>query len=60
MAAARAHRTLDEGLVTRAVGSMWCAYAFALFGLIGLPGAIRGGPSTIVSGVAHVQGHLAA
>jgi len=39
-------------LVTRVVGSMWCAYAFALFDLISLPAAIRGGPSTVVSWVA--------
>jgi hypothetical protein len=39
-------------LITRGVGSMWCAYVFALFDLISLPAAIRGGPSTIVSWVA--------
>ena len=39
-------------VITRAVGSMWCAYAFALFDLISLPAAIRGGASTIVSWVA--------
>lgn len=39
-------------LVTRAVGSMWCAYAFALFDLISLPDAIHGGASAIVSWVA--------
>src|SRR5579859_370883 len=39
-------------LITQAVGSMWCAYAFALFDLISLPEAIRGGASTIVSWVA--------
>jgi hypothetical protein len=39
-------------VVTTAVGSMWCAYAFALFDLISLPDAIRGGVSTIVSWVA--------
>jgi hypothetical protein len=39
-------------LVTRAVGSMWCAYAFALFDLISLPAAIRGGAAAIVSWVA--------
>lgn len=39
-------------LVTRVVGSMWCAYAFALFDLISLPEAIRGGASTLVSWVA--------
>ena len=39
-------------VITGVVGSMWCAYAFALFDLISLPAAIRGGPSTIVSWVA--------
>jgi len=39
-------------LVTAVVGSMWCAYAFALFDLISLPEAIRGGAPTIVSWVA--------
>jgi hypothetical protein len=39
-------------LVTAVVGSMWCAYAFALFDLISLPDAIRGGAPTIVSWVA--------
>ena len=39
-------------IITTAVGSMWCAYAFALFDLISLPAAIRGGPATIVSWVA--------
>jgi hypothetical protein len=39
-------------LVTRLVGSMWCAYAFALFDLISLPDAIRGGAASIVSWVA--------
>jgi hypothetical protein len=39
-------------LVTRAVGSMWCAYAFALFDLISLPDAIRAGAAAIVSWVA--------
>ena len=38
--------------VTAVVGSMWCAYAFALFDLLSLPDAIRGGLSTIVSWVA--------
>ena len=38
--------------ITRAVGSMWCAYAFGLFDLISLPEAIRGGASTIVAWVA--------
>jgi hypothetical protein len=39
-------------VVTKAVGSMWCAYAFALFDLISLPDAVRGGASAIVSWVA--------
>jgi hypothetical protein len=39
-------------VITKAVGSMWCAYAFALFDLISLPDAIRAGPATIVSWVA--------
>jgi hypothetical protein len=39
-------------VITRAVGSMWCAYAFALFDMISLPEAIRGGSSAIVSWVA--------
>jgi hypothetical protein len=39
-------------LVTKVVGSMWCAYAFALFDLISLPEAIRGGTALIVSWVA--------
>jgi hypothetical protein len=38
--------------VTKAVGSMWCAYVFALFDLISLPDAIRAGASAIVSWVA--------
>ncbi len=38
--------------ITRAVGSMLCAYAFALFDLISLPAAIRAGTSAIVSWVA--------
>ncbi len=39
-------------VVTKAVGSMWCAYAFALFDLISLPDAVRSGPSAIVTWVA--------
>src|SRR5260370_32134563 len=39
-------------LVTQAVGSMWCAYVFALFDLISLPDAIRAGASGIVQWVA--------
>jgi hypothetical protein len=39
-------------IITAVVGSMYCAYAFALFDLISLPAAIRGGASAIVSWVA--------
>jgi hypothetical protein len=39
-------------LVTKAVGSMWCAYAFALFDLISLPDAVHAGPSAVVTWVA--------
>lgn len=38
--------------ITRAVGSMWCAYAFAAFDLLSLPAAIRGGIQFIVAWVA--------
>jgi hypothetical protein len=36
-------------LITRAVGSMWCAYAFAALALISLPAAIQQGTVAIVS-----------
>src|SRR3974390_3491193 len=39
-------------IITTAVGSMWCAYAFPLFDLISLPTAIRSGPSAVVTWVA--------
>jgi hypothetical protein len=39
-------------LITQAVGSMWCAYVFALLDLISLPTAIRGGASAVVTWVA--------
>jgi hypothetical protein len=39
-------------MITTVVGSMWCAYVFALFDLISLPAAIRGGTPTIVSWIA--------
>ena len=36
--------------ITTAVGTMWCAYAFAALALVSLPSAIRSGdPVTIVS-----------
>ena len=39
-------------IITRVVGSMWCAYAFALFDLISLPDAIKAGTPAIISWVA--------
>ena len=39
-------------LITRAVGTMWCAYLFTLLALISLPYAIQGGTSTLVSWIA--------
>ncbi len=34
--------------VTRSVGSMWCAYAFALLALISLPAALASGQSLVI------------
>jgi hypothetical protein len=39
-------------IITTVVGSMWCAYAFALFDLISLPEAIHTGTAAVVSWVA--------
>ena len=39
-------------VITTAVGSMWCAYIFALFDLISLPDAIKGGAATMVAWIA--------
>ncbi len=39
-------------VITQAVGSMWCAYAFALLDLISLPAAIRGGAALVVTWLA--------
>jgi hypothetical protein len=39
-------------IITQAVGSMWCAYAFALLDLISLPAAIRGGAAQVVTWLA--------
>src|SRR5579871_426414 len=40
-------------LITKGVGSMWCAYAFALLALISLPAAIASGsPIIIISWIA--------
>jgi hypothetical protein len=36
--------------VTKSVGSMWCAYVFALIAIISLPSAIQSGNSIIIIG----------
>jgi hypothetical protein len=39
-------------LITNAVSTMWCAYAFTAIALISLPAALEGGTAAIVSWVA--------
>ncbi len=39
-------------LITNLVGTMWCAYLFALLALVSLPAAITGGTATIISWIA--------
>jgi len=39
-------------VITDAVGSMWCAYAFAVLALISLPDAIKAGRPAIISWIA--------
>lgn len=39
-------------LITNMVGTMWCAYLFAIIALISLPAAIQGGTSTLISWIA--------
>lgn len=39
-------------LLTNAVGTMWCAYLFAIIAFISLPAAIEGGTATLISWVA--------
>jgi len=38
--------------ITKGVGTMWCAYAFAALALISLPDAVHAGPSALVSWIA--------
>jgi hypothetical protein len=38
--------------ITGAVGTMWCAYAFAVLALVSLPAAIGGGTPTLISWIA--------
>jgi hypothetical protein len=55
------HTTKDERigfngrfaiLITNSVGTMWCAYAFALLALISLPEAIKAGTAALVAWIA--------
>ncbi len=39
-------------LITKMVGTMWCAYVFAMIAFISLPAAIQGGTAILVSWVA--------
>jgi hypothetical protein len=39
-------------IITKLVGSMWCAYVFGLFDLISLPDAIRAGTASIIAWIA--------
>jgi hypothetical protein len=39
-------------LITRAVGTMWCAYAFAAMDLLSLKPAIHGGTQSVISWIA--------
>jgi hypothetical protein len=36
-------------VITDVVGTMWCAYLFAVLALVSLPAAIQGGVATLVS-----------
>ena len=38
--------------ITKAVGTMWCAYAFTLLAMISLPDAIKGGTAQLISWIA--------
>lgn len=39
-------------LITSAVGTMWCAYLFAIIALVSLPSAIQGGIASLISWIA--------
>lgn len=39
-------------VITNAVGTMWCAYVFAVIALISLPSAVQGGVSTLIAWIA--------
>lgn len=38
--------------ITKVVGSMWCAYVFAIMDFFSLPAAIHGGASTLIAWIA--------
>ena len=38
--------------ITKVVGTMWCAYAFAGLALVSFPAAIRGGTATLIGWIA--------
>src|SRR4051812_44583775 len=38
--------------ITKVVGTMWCAYAFACLAFVSLPQAIAGGTATLISWIA--------
>ena len=38
--------------ITGAVGTMWCAYLFALLAMVSLPAAVQGGTATLISWIA--------
>jgi len=48
---ARFNAFLGEG-ITKGVGTMWCAYAFAIIAFISLPDAIHTGTSALISWIA--------
>lgn len=39
-------------LITRVVGTMWCAYAFAALALVSLPDALRAGTAALIAWIA--------
>ena len=39
-------------MITNAVGTMWCAYAFAILALISLPQAIEAGTAALIAWIA--------
>ncbi|HEX3095837.1 MAG TPA: hypothetical protein VHQ20_01820 [Patescibacteria group bacterium] len=39
-------------IITGIVGTMWCAYLFAIIAFISFPAAVRGGTSTLISWIA--------